>query len=497
MKPLNADNPGCTPISSDCVIWQGPDIECINLCKGDTVSNVVNKLALQLCSILDTLNVDSYDLSCLNLTDCSPGDFQALLQLLIEKICALEGIDPTTPSAPGTGGCPDCVVNIAPCFHYTNPQGDTETTMQLIDYVTAIGNQLCTLVGQLDTVDSTLNNHAARIADLENAPVPTLTLPNLVPVCVLPPDLTPMDQVVQALEQQFCDLRSATGLPNDIYAALAAQCVGLSASAQLQGPGNMSDIAGWNSTVSDLSQGFTNMWLTLCDIRAAIQSIQTSCCTGTNCDDLDIEVEGVVVNPDNLTLFFTGTFPTGYSECNVAGSVVTITDSQNNSLTVTVPITPNLNTPTGFNVVLTSTPINPASNLIVSVPLCYSDGESECQKVITDIVVNDSACPTLNLVPSETTLNYDFTYLGGAASLNVVVYDVTGTSVIASQITVVVGAQSVAGVIVGLTAGVQYKVRLEITVGTNPPTLCPFASMTTLTASCLAPNGSNASLNVT
>jgi len=68
MKPLNYDNSPCSPISSNCVIWQGPDIPCIKLCAGDTISDVIFKLATELCTVLDTLNVTNYDLSCFNLT---------------------------------------------------------------------------------------------------------------------------------------------------------------------------------------------------------------------------------------------------------------------------------------------------------------------------------------------------------------------------------------------------------------------------------------------
>ena len=83
MKPLNLDNSPCSPISSNCVIWQGPDIPCIKLCTGDTVSDVIFKLATELCTIIDQLNVSNYDLSCFNLTACPPEDFQALIQFLI------------------------------------------------------------------------------------------------------------------------------------------------------------------------------------------------------------------------------------------------------------------------------------------------------------------------------------------------------------------------------------------------------------------------------
>ena len=43
MKPVNLDTTPCSPIASNCVVWTGPNIPCINLCKGDTVSDVVFK----------------------------------------------------------------------------------------------------------------------------------------------------------------------------------------------------------------------------------------------------------------------------------------------------------------------------------------------------------------------------------------------------------------------------------------------------------------------
>mgnify|MGYP003670327522 FL=1 len=80
MKPLNLDNSPCSPISSNCVVWQGPDISCINLCTGDTVSDVVSAMAKELCTILDSLKVTNYDLTCFNSTACGPEDFNALIQ---------------------------------------------------------------------------------------------------------------------------------------------------------------------------------------------------------------------------------------------------------------------------------------------------------------------------------------------------------------------------------------------------------------------------------
>jgi hypothetical protein len=240
MKPLNTNfNQGCDPMSSNCVIWQGPDIECIKLCKGDTVSTVVNKLALELCNILDVLDISNLDLSCLALNDCGPKDFQALLQLLIQKVCELENLSPNNPSDPSvSGGCPDCIVDVAECFYFTDRLGDQQTTMQLVDYVTAIGNRVCQIVGQIETINATLENHEVRITGLENQPEPELTLPFISPSCVLPSSpALPMDQVLVALEQQFCQLRDATGDPTAIYTALLNECSGLTQSSQLNGGG--------------------------------------------------------------------------------------------------------------------------------------------------------------------------------------------------------------------------------------------------------------------
>ena len=48
---------GCNPVSSNCVIWQGPDIPCITLCKGDSISDVTYKVATEICTLVDQLSL--------------------------------------------------------------------------------------------------------------------------------------------------------------------------------------------------------------------------------------------------------------------------------------------------------------------------------------------------------------------------------------------------------------------------------------------------------
>ena len=95
MIPTNssATTNGCNNISSNCVIWQGPDISCINLCNGDTISDIVAKLAQELCDLIEdgvtsNPNLTGLDLSCLNIPGTTPTTLVPVLQAMVVQICA-------------------------------------------------------------------------------------------------------------------------------------------------------------------------------------------------------------------------------------------------------------------------------------------------------------------------------------------------------------------------------------------------------------------------
>ena len=142
MKPLNYDNSPCSPISSNCVIWQGPDLHCIKLCTGDTVSDVIANLATELCTVMDQLSITNYDLSCFNLVGCKPETYQELLQFLIEQICLSQGL--STTSIVTNGKTDDVLITVAPCFIVNGI-----TVMTLTDYVIAIGLRVCNIIDQI------------------------------------------------------------------------------------------------------------------------------------------------------------------------------------------------------------------------------------------------------------------------------------------------------------------------------------------------------------
>ena len=235
MKPLNYDNSPCSPISSNCVIWQGPDIPCIKLCAGDTISDVIFKLATELCTVLDILDVTNYDLSCFNLTVCGPNDFQALIQFLIEQICALQ-TEVTTISDPATSPVgttkstgADTLVTVAPCFVVGGV-----TVMTVSQYAQAIGTKVCSLVSEISVINASITSLDIRVTALESAPAPTFTLPSIIVDCTLSASVTSgnsyqIDVVLDALindsTRGYCSLIAATGLPSEIISAVQSQCI--------------------------------------------------------------------------------------------------------------------------------------------------------------------------------------------------------------------------------------------------------------------------------
>lgn len=493
MFPTNLENQGCDPISSNCVVWQGPDIACINLCKGDSVSTVVAKLATELCEVLETLDIDSYDISCFTIATCPPENFQALIQFLIEHICALENITP--PTTPGAAGCPDCVVNIASCFYFQNPVGDTITTMQLQDYVTAIGNRICLIANQIATIQSSIVELQNRVTDLENSvrSVEVESRSNVqqdvLPVCVLPPtELVPQRDLLMALEAQFCQLIGATGDPNNIYTAILKQCTGLNSGPQLAGSGNMASITGWVPTVANLADSFNNLWLAICDMRSAILNIQANCCP-TVCSAIEVSVSAALNSPSDLRLYFTGAIPPNFVECNPTGTLVKIEDTTGGSITIQVPVITNLNSALGYSVDLSATPVNTADDLTITATFCFNDPATgtQCQSVGVYVMANLSTCPAVLLTPTDDSISYSFNWVGGPATLEVDLYDSSGTVLLASQTTSVGGVTPVNGIFAGLTVSTTYRVRLKVTIGVNE-TICAFTTTTTLDPPCLPPS---------
>ena len=347
--PIKANDTqeGCNPIASNCVIWQGPDIPCIKLCKGDTISDVSAKLAERLCTILDYLDVSAYDLSCFNPVCPSPKDFQDLIQLLVDRICAINDIVNSTNGGGSALGCPDCIVPVATCLQRPDALGNVTATLQLRDYVILIGNEICTITTSLAAIDSRVTSLEAAVTDIQTncctgGTGGDLTMP--ASICIGTGDGTPVIDYLVALDAAFCTLQASSGTQSDTNTALSYKCIN-GTDTLPGGTGIWNSIPGWIDSPTNLAQAVQDLWLVVCQQNDAIISLNTvvqdlesllgECCNaGTGCDAINLIANGYyeVAGPpagNHLIISFNqalSNLPAGWDFCPT-GSTYTITPS--------------------------------------------------------------------------------------------------------------------------------------------------------------------------
>lgn len=411
MLPVKSNliDTGCSPVSSNCVIWQGPCLLCIGVNTGDVISDVIATLANSICDLTANINLTQIDFKCLvDLSLETPQPEKTLntaITLLINKVCDLQTIiDSIVPPPDPT---PD-MITVATCFQTLDLNGDPILSLPIDDYVRAIGNKVCTIAAtvasQGTTISSqgtTLTSYGTRITNLENT---ALTyLPTVTPTCIYGGDTSAkaMNVFLQALEVQFCTLRSATGTSTALLNAAAEQCSGLNSAAALSVSGTMSGISGWKSTVSTVADSLTNMWLTICDMRTAISAIQ-GCCSKTCADVIVNFVANITDNGATIKLYFAGyTFlPSGFTDCSEGGSVLTITDGISGSYTTNVVLSTASISSTPISIDVTSTPLSPTGSYTLNLASCITNGTLTCNK---SVIVKVTGTPLSCNPPSNVT----------------------------------------------------------------------------------------------
>jgi hypothetical protein len=492
MKPLNIDKSGCSNTSSNCVVWQGPNIDCIDLCKGDSITEVVYKLAVELCVVMDTFDLNNYDLKCFAGGACKPTDFKEFIQLVISKVCyiqscsgCLNSCDPCDTTSPSTntttvvaGSNP--ILPIAPAFYYVNPQGDTVTTMPLDEYVVTIGNRVSLIVGQITTINATLVNHNIRITALELAPAPVFVLPTITPVCVSTPIPTPINIVLANLEQQFCELRVATGTPNNIFTGIGRQPSGLGSAPALANPLTiMSALPGFVSNIQNEADSISNIWVTISDMRLAIQNIITNYLP-SDCSGIDLTIIALYTAP-NITIYINGTIPPAFVNTFPAGTLFTITDSFGASTQFNINIPGILNSIGGFIYDISTTPLNASSNFFINASPSFTSTTtgSQCQSLLNYTIQNQANCVVVTYTPFATAIECLFTTAAITATYTLELYDALTNTLISTISTPNTIVQTANPKFLGLTTLTTYKLRLVVTIGTVD-TNCDFTLVTTL-----------------
>ncbi len=168
IRPKDYRKETCTPISSECVIWDGPDIPCLDLCKGDSIEKVTYDLAIEVCNILDALSLEGVDVSCFFNDSCKPKTFEEFLQFIVDTLCDFK--NQVSELRPFTcNSLSSCNIILTDCNRQqvTLPLYGTGTNVftylfgkicELQANITNINTQITNINNTINSILNTLNN---------------------------------------------------------------------------------------------------------------------------------------------------------------------------------------------------------------------------------------------------------------------------------------------------------------------------------------------------
>ena len=399
MLPItNSGSVPCNNISSNCVVWQGPDIPCIELCTGDTVSDVVAALAQKLCDlVIPEPNADGLDLLCvLPQGQGQPALLKDVVQLIINYVCDQEsGTEFALPTIP-----------LPSCLYHDDPNTGEEVTALVLDqYAIFLASEICKILDEINLINTQLEDHERRIQILEDC---VLDIngncnigggdPDVFSSCILPNQTVAASVLLLALETAFCNLQDTVGAPPLITAAInQAGCIAGS-DAMLGSAATYGGVSGWINTPTTLAHAVGNAWIVICDMHQAIQTIQANCCPGP-CDETVFAYETSIITNSvgNATgvefIFSNSNIPSGFTDCG-GQTTISITDV-NGVLANQNFVFSNYagtNTPFVFN--LSTSSLNLFANLSTSIPFCITNGTDQCEETLTSLVEATITCPT-------------------------------------------------------------------------------------------------------
>ena len=493
MIPTNSSGTtnGCDNISSNCVIWQGPDISCLALCSGDTISEVTSKLATKVCDLITngvTANPSlvGLDLKCLNIAGTTPTTLVPVLQAMVTQIC----LNNTSSALDKAVTLP--IMTLPACLQYNDASGNPVTELRLDLFATLIANQVCTNLSSITTINSTLTSYSSRLDILEACVLPcsgAVTQVQIVPTCVSNVGtLTNVSVVVLALETAFCALRTAVGLPAAISSAINQSIITGSYASLTTSSVSYGSISGWNNSASTLAQSMQNAWVVIDDMYTAIASIQTNCCP-SGCDGITfaytttagLASSGVI---NNIIFNFLGSsIPASYLDSS-GFTKLTLTDALGASITTTVSVSTLQSSSSGFT--MNTGALNTYQSLSATVNFSVTDGVDTCTADQSNDIAGIVPCatPVTSAITATTVLVSVNNLLGVNA---VYVIDIlTSTGVVQATYTQNAPSATITHTFTGLVAGTRYTARLTVTLG-GATQVCTATAVTFTTISAVLP----------
>ena len=489
----SSDTNGCNNISSNCVIWQGPDISCVNLCNGDTVSEVVAKLATKLCDIEAGVSgepdLTGFNLKCALPNGATPTTLVENLQALVNYVCSLptdSGSDYTEPN-----------INLCAALQTsagTDSTGNQITQLPLSEYALLVGNEVCSIVATITTIQTQITSLGDRVTALEaNFPLPAAQTLQIIPGCVTATagQLTDIDVVLAALETEFCALQTAVGLPSIINQAVSQQAIANDNTLLSAPTTSYSAQTGWNTSPANMANSLQNAWVVIKDLYDAVKTIQVNCCP-SGCEELVLtytvqRIQDSIGVTSSVLLNLAGSaIPAGFNDVN-GTNTVTVTDGLGGSITDQVNFTQAVATSSYPNIDVST--LSSQTQLTVTTSASFTDNKgTTCNVSASANTSADIPCPSDTKATNITADGFDVEFtnvLGTAAQYSISIYpvdsttNVVGSTPVANSGVLTPTQVSMSHTFTGLTPISIFAIRLTVTFA-GVTKECPDVQVTTL-----------------
>lgn len=381
-------------VPSNNVPWNGPSIPCLGLCKGDTVSDIVVKLATKICELAEPYDLSTLTLECaleiFSSTEPLNRTITSVLQLMINNQCGLKDLIDNLQSQL-TGLTQDNFIVDLKCLAevdgYGNPLPYTEETViqGLINEICSMKNVTSFLAGQYTEMQNQIDN-------LNMEPlIDEKDISTCINTSVLPTS-TQVKHTANAL----CDYISNVG--DEAQIAVALSKIPSNWNAQFQAE------PGWIINPTSFMEQMNNVFIALSSSLSRIEEIENNCCK-PSCELVKLgfslqEADGeVIIRFRDLD----GTYiPSGWVH---ESNVMTITDPETNQTTSfsvgtivqgfqTAPISLS-----GFTL---------GNDLIFTLQVTFKNGTTLCSKMSNEKwrYIADSCCVITNVGNVNGTITY-------------------------------------------------------------------------------------------
>ena len=359
-----------TQYTNNDIIWNGPNISCIKVCTGDTVSILVHNICKHICELTETY--EDVDLQCL-ISYCGNCDkdksLKRILELVLKNDCDLkELIDNLNTDLENALVLKfDLNNSCFTGFECSYEQGVfdecgkliTQDHSKILQYLIDI---YCCFFNYLDSINENIfsanqsYNEAKEFIDEKDYYVESLVSSCLTSIPIKYTDL------LKVVSDKACDIVENVGV-NEV---------------------DMMTALGYADGAVNFMYSTLQQWKMLKDLEERLSVVESNTCCTPNCDNIDIAYTSIL-NTENT--FYTLTFNT-YTGNNIPsgfiddGSTITITDDDGVVLILPIVLQNNL------TFLIPTTGLNIVENLSISIESKLKKDELYCQKTFNSVITN-------------------------------------------------------------------------------------------------------------